>query len=104
MSIYNPRVDFAFKKLFASDLLSLTALINAILPEDEHLTQVTLLNPFNERSFSKDKLSVLDIQAMDALGRYYNIEMQITDEVCYSQRVLYYWSKLYSGQLKKGEG
>jgi predicted transposase/invertase (TIGR01784 family) len=103
MSIYNPRVDFAFKKLFGSDLLSLTALINAILPENEQLTEVTLLNPFNEKSFSQDKLSVLDIKAIDGSGRHYNIEMQVTDEVYYSQRALYYWSKIYANQLKKGE-
>ena len=103
MSTYNPRVDFAFKKLFASDLLSLTALINAILPENEHVTEVTLLNSFNDKSFEKDKLSVLDIKALDASGRHYNIEMQVTDEVYYSQRALYYWSKLYASQLKSGE-
>jgi predicted transposase/invertase (TIGR01784 family) len=103
MSTYNPRVDFAFKKLFASDLDSLMALINAVLPESEHLTEVTLLNSFNDKSFAEDKLSILDIKARDAVGRHYNIEMQVTDEVYYSQRALYYWSKLYASQLKSGQ-
>ena len=101
----NPRVDFAFKKLFGSEenKASLKALINAILPEEEHLTEITLLNPFNDKSHSQDKLSILDIKAMDGKGKHYNIEMQVTDEVHYSQRTLYYWSKLYAGQLKAGD-
>ena len=103
MSIYNPRVDFAFKKLFGSDPLSLKALINAVLPEEEQVTEVMVLNPFNDKSFAQDKSSILDVKAMDGRGRYYNIEMQVTDEVYYSQRALYYWSKLYASQLKSGE-
>jgi len=29
--------------------------------------------------------------------------MQLTDQVYYNQRALYYWSKLYTSQLKKGD-
>lgn len=101
----NPRVDFAFKKLFGSEenKPSLLALINAILPEEEHLTEITLMNPFNDKAYSQDKLSILDIKAFDRRGKQYNIEMQVTDEVHYSQRALYYWSKLYASQLKAGD-
>jgi predicted transposase/invertase (TIGR01784 family) len=104
MTTYNPRVDFAFKKLFGSEenKASLMALINSILPENEHLTEVTLQNPFNDKEHQEDKYSVLDIKAKDAVGRYYNIEMQVTSEIYYSQRVLYYWSKLYASQLLSG--
>ena len=101
----NPRVDFAFKKLFGSEenKPSLLALINAILPEEEQVTEISLLNPFNDKAYSQDKLSILDIKAIDKRGRQYNIEMQVTDEVNYSQRALYYWSKLYADQLKAGD-
>ncbi len=45
----NPRVDFAFKKLFGSeenkDLLM--SLINAIVSEQEQVVEVELKNPYN---------------------------------------------------------
>ncbi len=105
MSKINPRVDFAFKILFGSEENTdiLLPFINSILSLSNPLTELTLLNPYNHKTHSTDKLSILDIKARDGLGHLYNIEMQMTDQVSYSQRALYYWSKLYSQQLKEGE-
>lgn len=104
MSKINPRVDFAFKKIFASeenkDLL--ISLINAILPEADQVADLTVLNPYTIQNFLKDKLSVLDIKAKDKQGRYFNIEMQVTDQLSYQKRALYLWSKVYSSQLGEG--
>lgn len=105
MSKLNPRVDFAFKILFGSEENTdiLLPFINSVLSLPNPLTELTLLNPYNHKTHSTDKLSILDIKARDGLGQLYNIEMQMTDQVGYSQRALYYWSKLYSQQLKEGE-
>lgn len=105
MSTLNPRVDFAFKKLFGSEENTdiLIALINAIVSEEDQVAAVTIMNPYNNKDRSYDKLSVLDIKAVDTRGRRFNIEMQITDQVYYNQRALYYWSKLYTSQLKVGD-
>jgi predicted transposase/invertase (TIGR01784 family) len=105
MEMLNPRVDFAFKKLFGSegnkDILK--ALINAIVSTEDQVADIVLLNPYNGKDYPNDKISILDIKAMDKCGRYYNIEMQITDQVYYNQRALYYWAKLYSSQLQSGD-
>src|SRR5271168_3812184 len=105
MSKINPRVDFAFKILFGSEENTdiLLPFINSVLSLPHPLTELTLLNPYNQKTHSTGKLSILDIKARDGLGHLYNIEMQMTDQVSYSQRALYYWSKLYSQQLKEGE-
>ena len=46
----NPRVDFAFKKLFGSeenkDLL--LSLVNAVIGEERPVADLTLRNPYNE--------------------------------------------------------
>lgn len=101
----NPRVDFAFKKLFGSEENKgiLIAFINAIVSEADRVTDVELLNPYNNKNYVGDKLSILDIRAIDMHGRHYNIEIQVTDEVYYSQRALYYWSRIYANQLDEGE-
>lgn len=100
----NPRVDLAFKKIFGveenKDLL--ISLINSIVTKEDQVKEVTLLNPYNPKSFLNDKLSVLDIKAKGESGKMFNIEIQVTDEANYDKRALYYWAKLYVGQLKEG--
>ncbi len=99
----NPRIDIAFKKIFGTeenkDLL--ISLINSIVGEDDHVVDVTLLNPYNQKNFKNDKLSILDIKAEGDHGKKFNIEIQITDEADYDKRALYYWAKLYAEQLKE---
>ena len=99
----NPRVDIAFKKIFGTednkDLL--ISLINSIVGEEDQVVDVTLLNPYNQKNFKEDKLSILDIKAEGNHGKKFNIEIQITDEADYDKRALYYWAKLYTDQLKE---
>ena len=101
----NPRVDIAFKKIFGieenKDLL--ISLINSIVSTEDQVVDVTLLNPYNEKNFQSDKLSILDIKAEGSNGKKFNIEIQITDVADYDKRALYYWAKLYTEQLKSSE-
>jgi predicted transposase/invertase (TIGR01784 family) len=101
----SPRVDIAFKKIFGveenKDLL--IALINSIISAEDQIESVILLNPYNVKNFKNDKLSILGIKARSCAGTYFNIEIQISDEADYDKRALYYWAKLYSEQLAKGD-
>jgi predicted transposase/invertase (TIGR01784 family) len=105
MSVLNPRVDFAFKKLFGSEENKdiLISFINAVVSKEDQVIDIVLLNPYNNKEHQLDRLSILDIKATDEKGRQYNIEMQITDQVYYNQRALYYWSRLYTSQLQEGD-
>ncbi|OCL26023.1 transposase [Orenia metallireducens] len=100
----NLRVDFAFKKLFGSEENKniLISFINSVLDEEDQITDIILKNPYNSKSFKNDKLSILDVKAVDEKGVWYNIEMQITDQDYYDKRALYYWARLYTGQLESG--
>ena len=103
MERISPRVDLAFKKIFGveenKDLL--ISLINSIVGAEDQVMEVTLLNPYNAKSFKTDKLSILDIKAKGTDGKRFNIEIQISDEADYDKRALYYWAKLYTDQLKE---
>ena len=105
MDKITPRVDIAFKKIFGveenKDLL--ISLINSIVGEEDQVTEVTLLNPYNPKNFKKDKLSILDIKAEGEKGKRFNIEIQISDEADYDKRALYYWAKLYTEQRQVKE-
>lgn len=105
MCLLNPKVDLAFKKLFGSeenkDLLK--SLLNAILPPHEQLTELELKNPYNLTDYIDGKLSILDIKAVDEKGKWYDIEMQVEPLRHYGQKALYYWGKVFTGQIDSGE-
>ena len=103
----NPRVDFAFKKLFGSEDTKKEILIpflNAILPTHDQVVSVELINPYNLKDYPLDKLTILDIRAIDTLGRHLTIEMQVTDQLHYEKRALFCWSEVYGKQLIEGQG
>jgi predicted transposase/invertase (TIGR01784 family) len=101
----NPRVDFAFKKLFGSeenkDLLM--SLINAIVSEHEQVVEVELKNPYNLADYRAGKMSILDIKAKSETGRWFNVEMQISEDYNFDKRAIYYWAKLVTEQLSEGQ-
>jgi len=105
MSNISPRVDIVFKKIFGveenKDLL--ISLINSIVSAEDQVVDITLLNPYNLQNFYNDKLSILDIKAKSHNGKMFNVEIQITDHADYDKRALYYWSKLYTEQLKESK-
>ena len=71
MSLYNPRIDFAFKKLFGSEANQdiLLAFINSILNTDPPIEQIQRLNPYQPGSLPRDKTVILDVRAQDTAGR-----------------------------------
>jgi predicted transposase/invertase (TIGR01784 family) len=101
----NPKVDFAFKKLFASpenkDLL--ISFINSMLSEDEQISDIELKNPYNIANYRKGKMTILDIKAVDEKGVWYDIEMQLAEQSFYDKRAFYYWAKVYSDQIESGD-
>src|ERR1700712_5764059 len=77
----DPKVDYAFKKVFGSESNRdvLVDLLNAVLQfhPGREVVEVEILNPFNEKEFADDKLSVVDVKARDATGRTFAVEMQM---------------------------
>ncbi len=100
----NPKVDFAFKKLFGSEENKdiLISFINSILSEEQQIKDIDLKNPYNISNYRKDKMSILDIKAVDEKGIWYDIEMQLSEQIFYEKRAFYYWAKVYSDQLEGG--
>ena len=67
------------------------------------INSLVVQNPFNIKSFKDDKISVLDIRAMDKNNNVYNIEIQSSGNRHFRNRSLYYWSKLYSSEIKEAD-
>jgi predicted transposase/invertase (TIGR01784 family) len=103
----DPKIDCVFKALLGAEANQrlLVHFLNAMLgPElPAPVEEVAILNPYNEREFLDDKLSVVDVKARDALGRLYQIEIQLLVLPDLPARILYGWADLYSAQLASGE-
>lgn len=109
MTVYgiDPKVDIAFKRVFGrTEGRDLTiSLINAVLQptQGQRVVELELLDPYNEQEALDDKLTILDLKARDERRRLFDVEMQMNLVPSLAERLLYYWSQLYSRQLASGE-
>ncbi|MBF0259837.1 MAG: Rpn family recombination-promoting nuclease/putative transposase [Desulfamplus sp.] len=103
----NPLVDCVFKSLLGSDKNRnlLVHFLNAVtgLEGDDTITDVTIMNPYNEEKFLGSKLTIVDIKAMCQNEFRYQIEIQLALHRALENRILYNWSAIYHSALKKGE-
>ena len=103
--LINPQIDCVFKAILGSDENKplLLDFLNGILKPAAAITAVTIENPYNEKEFESDKLSIVDIKAKDEGGVFYQIEIQMTSYPYLPSRMLYTWSDIYSAQINSGD-
>ncbi len=101
----DPKVDCVFKKLFGSEENKnlLIHFSNSVLELENPITDVTILNPYNDKDFETDKLSIVDVKAQDDKGRLFQIEIQLALHPAITKRILYTWADIYSSSIKSGE-
>ena len=97
--------DFVFRALFTRSKPSLIDLLNAALGFQgaQRIEELILLPAEILKEHMGDKSVVLDIKAQSHAGDLFNIEMQALEQHFYSARALYYWARLYAGQLSQGQ-
>ena len=105
VALLPPKIDFVFKRIFGNENHPnvLISFLNAVLNPVDPIKSVVLKDTTIEKSHLEDKYSRLDVKAMTNKGEHINIEIQLKDEYNMIKRSLYYWSKLYEGQLENGE-
>ena len=105
VALLPPKMDFVFKRIFGNENHPniLISFLNAVLNPVDPIKSVNLKDTTIEKSHLEDKYSRLDVKAITNKGEHINIEIQLKDEYNMIKRSLYYWSKLYEGQLENGE-
>lgn len=99
------KLDVIFKRVFGDEKNKdiIAAFISDLLeiPRSSirsiYINNVELTPEFFDQKFSR-----LDLK-LDVDGRIVNIEMQVNKEEDFKERTLFYWSKLYSEELKAGD-
>jgi predicted transposase/invertase (TIGR01784 family) len=106
MIFINPKIDFAFKKIFGSEQSRgiLISFLNGILYEGRSQIQdLEILNPYQPPRILGVKNTYLDIKAKLATGETVLIEMQVLNLEGFEKRILYNAAKVYSIQLSTGD-
>ncbi len=77
--------------------------LNSVLVPQLPISNVEILNPYNEREYYSDKLTIVDVKAKDENKTTYQIEIQLSIFSYLPESILYTWSDLYQSQLQSGE-
>ena len=79
--------------------------INAVMISADMKTfkAVEILNPFNLKKHYNDKETIVDVKCITKNGTVVIIEVQLSGNSRFPERILYYWAANYSKLLKKGE-
>lgn len=103
----DPKVDCVFKAILGTEANRnlLIHFLNAILKDElpAPISHVDILNPYNEKEFFSDKLSIVDVKARDEVQRIYQVEIQMISSVYLPDRIAYNWADIYAGQLQSGQ-
>jgi predicted transposase/invertase (TIGR01784 family) len=101
----DPRVDLVFSLLFGAEQNRrlLIALLNDVLQPTTPIESVEILPARPDPADVEEKLVFLDLRARLESGEQVDVEMQTRRHVALRPRVLFYWGRLYTGQLQRGE-
>ncbi len=110
MVFINPKIDFAFKKIFGSEDSKdiLISFLNALIYDGQPVIHdLEILNPYLAPKIRGVKDTYLDIKAKikdaETGDRTVIIEMQVLNVEGFEKRILYNAAKSYSTQLTSGQ-
>ncbi|MDP4144934.1 MAG: Rpn family recombination-promoting nuclease/putative transposase [Bacillota bacterium] len=105
--ILDPKNDVVFQKLFGKkeneDIL--LSFLNAVLGKqgNDRIVSVDFIDKkLNDEDILDEKIGILDVRVKTNEGTQINIEIQMINQYNMVKRTLFYWSKLYTSQIKKG--
>ena len=101
----DPKADLTFKKIFGEHPDLVMSLLNALLPleKGKEICDIHYLSPERVPRTEEGKDSIVDVYCETNDKRQFIVEMQMYWSTNFMQCVLFNSSKVYVGQLKKGE-
>ncbi len=100
----SPKIDVVFHMLFGEQKHERITkkLIEDVIEEKVETIELEQ-TPYLWGEQVEEKVGIIDVRATINNKNPIDIEMQIADNKNIEKRILYYWSKLYLKQLKRGE-
>ena len=101
----NPRVDWAFKRIFGSDDTKecLITFLNGVFEDEFVIKDVKHLKTEQTRHQKRERGVIFDVACETSDGRHVIVEMQKKEQRYFVDRALYYSSKAIVEQAQPGE-
>ena len=108
VKLLDPKIDAVFQILFSKSKPEvikglLSAILNMPISNFTNNTINLDLNKILDRSYPTDKIGVLEVRAQINNEIEIDLEMQMVYQDMLLERILWYWAKLYSSQLKSSD-
>ena len=107
VKLLDPKIDAVFQILFSKsnpEIIKslLSSILNLPISSIENNTLNLELNKILDRTYPTDKIGILDVRIRIDDEMEIDLEMQMLYKEMLIERLLWYWAKLYSNQLKSG--
>ena len=104
-AILNPTNDYVFKRIFGrknnEDITrGFIEAVTGVRYEEINLEDTPIL----ERDLLENKMGILDVKVIANKYNDIDIEMQVVKSEHIADRILWYWSKMYSASIERGKG
>jgi len=101
--LLKPKYDIVFQALFEGNKDNITqSLISDILGEKVEIIEIKTDSTI-ARKYPFEKAGRIDLKTKLKDGTICQVEMQMTDKKNTIKRILYYWSRTYAEQIRRGE-
>ena len=103
-TVFYPTNDFIFRRIFGTEgnEFITQSFLSTIIPDK--ITSISLANNVElTRDNINDKYGILDVKATLNDNIKCDIEMQVSENPAMTNRIMYYWAKLFSEEFKKSE-
>ncbi len=101
--IMKPSVDWCFKELMRNPKTRKGFIAVLLQVKPEEIDETILLENELPKEAEEEKQGILDVHVCLADGVQIDIEMQVFYVEYWDERLLFYLSKMYAGQIKAGE-
>ncbi len=98
----NPLTDFAFKRVFGDENIMI-AFLTDLLDPSSPIESIEFLDKEMIPDTDSERGIVYDLRCKSADGREFIVEMQNKSQMNFSDRMIYYLSRSFSGQGVKGD-
>ncbi|MBP3206385.1 MAG: Rpn family recombination-promoting nuclease/putative transposase [Lachnospiraceae bacterium] len=103
MSFISVKADFAFKELFAIEIVRKQFISDVTGIPFERIMSVRIVNPFLRKHFRWQKQGILDVALEFDDGTKIDVEMQLRQQKDWVKRNLFYLAKMYADNLWVGQ-
>lgn len=101
--LMRPKVDFAFKEIMTDERARIGFLSAVLEIRPEDIKETRILNTNLRKEHEDDKLGILDVRLLMNDDTEADIEIQLTELRVWTERALFYLSKMYVDQILSGQ-